>query len=328
MKHVFVFDSKAFYNQQWKMDSIQDNIGQFFRTHENPDFSILHTRYRRSIMFLLGQEVEKAEPDDKIRVYAIGGEEVLYDCLNAVAHFANMQLAIIPYGQKCDFLKIFGNENEYIESFRDIPTITQAHTLPTDIIKWGVNYALNSCYIGMNAAVSKKFKDMRSNLNKGSFLVLFKLSSFLNYIMTSFNKKQAGRKYKITVDDVDYSGNYSLIHVANGPYHNGNKTGSSEAVPNDGLLDIALIKASHPLGTMLSMGVYSSGKRPGNCVYVRGKEITVRSDSHMWIQMDNEYFQDTSVTMSLVPNAVQMVAVNKLSYPVATSTSKSSKKAK
>jgi len=325
MKHVFVFDPKAFYNQQWKMDNIQDNIGQFFRTFENPDFSVIHSRYRRNTMLLLEQESEKAEPGKDIRVYAIGGEEILYDCLNAVAHFPNMQLAAMPYGQQCDFLKMFGNEN--MESFRDIPTVTQAHTLSTDVIKWGVNYALNSCYIGMNAAVSKNLKDMRSNLNKGSFIVLSKLSSFLNYIMTSFDKKQAGRKYKITVDDVDYSGNYSLIHIANGPYHNGKKTGSFEAMPNDGLLDIALIKASHPLGTMLSMGSYSSGRRSGNCVCVKGKEITIRSDSHMWIQMDNEYFQETSVAISLVPNAVKMVAANNLSYP-SVSNSKSSKKAK
>ncbi|MDR1839481.1 MAG: hypothetical protein LBQ93_07890 [Treponema sp.] len=325
MKHVFVFDSKAFYNQQWKMDNIQDNIGQLFRTYENPDFSIIHSRYRRSTMLLLEQEAEKAKAGDDIRVYAIGGEEILYDCLNAVAHFTNMQLAAMPYGQSNNFLKIFGNEN--MESFMDIPALTQARTLPTDIIKWGVNYALNSCYIGMNAVVSKNLRDMRSNLNKGSFIVLSKLSSLLNFIMTSFDKKQAGRKYDITVDGVDYSGNYSLIHVANGPYHNGKKTGSSDALPNDGLLDIALIKASHPLGTMLSMGIYSSGKRPGNCVYVKGKEITIHSDSHMWIQMDNEYFQETGVNINLIPNAVQMVAVNNLSYPLA-SNSKSSKKAK
>jgi len=326
MKHVFVFDPKAFYNQQWKMDNIQDHIGQYFRTLEKPNFSVQNSRYRRNAMLLLEEEVEKAEPGDDIRVYAIGGEEIFYDCLNAAAHFPNMQLAAVPHSQSNDFLKIFGEKN--FESFRDIPSLAQAHTLPTDIIKWGVNYTLNSCYIGMNAVVSKNLKDMRSTLNKGSFLILSKLSSMLNYVMTAFDKKQAGRKFKITVDGVDYSGKYSLIHVANGPYHNGKKTGSVEAMPNDGLLDISLIKASHPLGTLLSMGMYSNGKRPGNCVYVRGKEVIVQSDNYMWIQMDNEYFQDTSVTMNLIPNAIQMVAVNNLSYPAASDSNSSKKKAK
>jgi len=325
MKHVFVFDPKAFRNQQWKMDNIQDHIGQYFRTLEKPDFSLQNSRYRRNAMLILEEEVEKAEPEDDIRVYAIGGEEIFYDCLNAVAHFPNMHLAAVPYGISNDFLKIFGDKN--LESFRDIPALAQAHTLSTDIIKWGVNYALNSCYIGMNAVVMKNLKDMRANLNKGSFLVLSKLSSMLNYIMTAFDKKQAGRKYGITVDGVDYSGKYSLIHVANGPYHNGKKTGSFEAMPNDGLLDITLIKATHPLGTLLSLGMYSRGKRPGNCFCVKGKEVTIRSDSTMLIQMDNEYFQETSVTISLVPDAVQMVAVNDLSYPTV-SDSNSSKKAK
>jgi len=326
MKHVFVFDPKAFHNQQWKMDNIQDNIGQFFRTHEKPDFSLQNSRYRRHTMLILEEETEKAEPDTEIRVYAIGGEEIFYDCVNAAAHFPNMQLAAMPYGPKNDFLKLFGDKS--LESFRDIPTVTQASTLPTDVIKWGVNYALNSCYIGMNAGVSKRLKDMKSNLNKSSLFVLSKLSSMLNSIMTSFDRKQAGRKYKVTIDGADYSGKYSLIHVANGPYHNGKKTGSLEAMPNDGLLDVTLIKASHPLGTLLSMALYSRGKRPGNCFCVKGKEVTVHSDDYMWVQMDNEYFQETSVTMSVIPNAIQMVAVNDLSYPAASDSNSSKKKAK
>jgi diacylglycerol kinase family enzyme len=37
----------------------------------------------------------------------------------------------------------------------------------------------------------------------------------------------------------------------------------------------------------------------------------------MWVQLDNEYFQDTNININVVPNAVHIVAVNGLSYPVA-----------
>jgi diacylglycerol kinase family enzyme len=315
MKHVFVFDPKAFYNQQWKMDNILDNIGQFFRTQDKPDFSIQISRYRRNAMLIIQEEVEKAKPGDIVRIYAIGGEEILFDCLNAVAHFPNTQIASIPYGESNDFLKIFGENKE--DLFRDIPSLVQAGALPTDIIRWGVNYALNSCYIGMNSAVSKKLKDMRSGLRKGSVWFLSKFSSMLGYILTAFDRQVAGRKYYVTIDDVDYSGHYSLIHVANGPYYAGKMTGAVGAAPDDGLLDIALIRSSYPIRTLLSMRRYSRGKRPSNCVFVQAKKITVEADTQMWIQMDNEYIQDTIVSLSLVNHAVQMVAVNDLSYPLA-----------
>jgi len=315
MKHVFVFDPKAFFNQQWKMDNILDDIGQFFRTQEKPDFSIQFSRYRRNAILLIQEEVEKAAPGDIVRIYAIGGEEILFDCMNGVAHFPNTQLAFVPYGEENDFLKIFGEDK--VELFKDITALVQSEALPTDVIRWGVNYALNSCYIGMNSGITRRVKGMKSSLNKGSFIIFSKISTFINQFLTAFDKNQAARKYEITIDDEDYSGNYSLIHIANGPYHSGKKTGAVDAVPDDGLLDISLIKSSHPLGTLFSMGRYSRGKRPKNCVYLQAKKISVQSSDNVWIQLDNEYIQDSKINLNVVPQAVQIVALNDLSYPLA-----------
>jgi len=313
MKHVFVFDSKSFRNQNWKMDGILDHIGQFFRTQDKPDFSIQFSRYRRDAIVIIQEEAEKAKENDVVRVYAIGGEEILFDCLNGVAHFENMEIAAVPHGEWSDFLSIFGDDKA--DLFRDIPTIAQAGAIPTDIIKWGVNYALNSCYIGLNSATASKLKGLKASLNKGIFIGFSKVSSFLNYIFTVFDKQITAQKYQIFIDDKDYSGNYSLIHVANGPYYAGKKTGALTATPDDGLLDVTLIKSADPLKTMWSMRRYSRGKRPSNGVFLQAKKISIQSDRQMWIQMDNEYFQDTSIDLNVVPQAVQMVAVDNLTYP-------------
>ncbi|MDR1838966.1 MAG: hypothetical protein LBQ93_05200 [Treponema sp.] len=315
MKHVFVFDPRAFYNQQWKMDNILDSIGQFFRTQEKPDFSIQFSRYRRNAMTLIQEEAEKAKSGDTVRIYAVGGEEILFDCLNGVAHFPDIELAAIPHGESNNFLKIFGENN--MESFRDISALVQGTAVSTDIIKWGLNYALNSCYIGMNSGISKNIKGLKSSFNKGISIVFTKISSFINHILTSFDKQTAAREYTITIDDQDYSGHYCLIHIANGPYFEGKLTGASGASPADGLLDITLIKSSHPMDTLLSISRYSRGKRPKNSVMLKGKKITVKSNSRMWIQLDNEFIRDRNIDLSVVPGAVQMVTVNNLSYPSA-----------
>ena len=318
MKHVFVFDPKAFHNQQWKMDNILDGIGQFFRTQDRPDFSIQFSRYRRNAIAIIQEEAEKATPGDIVRIYAVGGEEILFDCMNGVTHFHNMQLAIVPHGESNDFLKIFGEKKDSKEeAFKDIPALVHSDALPTDVIRWGVNYALNSCYIGMNSAISKRIKDRKSNLNKGIFIVISRLSSLISNILTAFDKQAARREYKILIDDEDYSGHYSLIHVANTPYFNGRMTGSRDATPDDGILDVALIKASHPLRTLWSMWRYSRGKRPRNCIFVQAKKVSVQSENPMWVQMDNEYIQDTTVNLNLINHAIQVVALEGLSYPIA-----------
>jgi diacylglycerol kinase family enzyme len=315
MKHVFVFDPKAFFGQQWKMDGILDHIGEFFRTQDKPDFSIQMSRYRRNAVGIVNEAAEKATPGDVVRVYAVGGEEILYDCINAAAHFPNMQVAAVPHGESDDFLKIFGEGKT--DSFRDIPSLVSAPALDTDLIRWGVNYALNSCYIGLNSAMAAKVRALKSSMGKGSFFFFSKISNFFNYIFTSFDREISSQNYIITIDDVDYSGRYSLIHVANGPYYAGKKTGLYDATPDDGLLDIALIRASGAIKTMFSLSRYSKGKRPKNGLYLQGKKITIQSDRKMWIQLDNEYIQNTDINLAVVRHAIQMVAAENLSYPVA-----------
>ncbi|MCL2411916.1 MAG: hypothetical protein FWC97_09780 [Treponema sp.] len=315
MKHVFLFDPKAFYSQQWKMDTILDNIGQFFRTQENQDFSIQFSRYRRNAILIIQEEAEKTKPGDVVRIYAIGGEEILFDCLNGIAHFPNMQLAAVPFGETDNFLKIFGDKN--IESFRNISAMIKSASIPTDIIKWGVNYALSSCYIGANLAAPKKISSLKSGISKSVFFVLSKISSFFGIIFPAFNKRSAVKEYSISIDDADYSGRYSMIHVANSPYFNGKKIIVSEASPDNGLLDIVLIKAEHPLKILFELRKYfSERRRSKNCVFVQGKKITIHSKSQMWIQLDSEYIQDTSINLNIIPHAIQFVVPEGLSYPI------------
>jgi diacylglycerol kinase family enzyme len=315
MKHIFVFDPKAFFGQQWKMDGILDHIGQFFRTQDKPDFSIQMSRYRRNAIGIINDEVEKAKPGETVRVYAVGGEEIFYDCINAAAHFPNMQVAPVPHGESNDFLNIFGEGKA--EGFRHIPSLVVAEAIDTDLIRWGVNYALNSCYIGLNSAMAAKVRKLKSSMGKGSFFFFSRISNFFNYIFTALDKEITDQNYVISVDDVDYSGKYSLIHIANGPYYAGKKTGLSDATPNDGLLDIALIKSSGAIKTMFSMRRYARGKRPKNGVFLQGKKINVQSDKKMWIQLDNEYIRDTGISLAVVHKATQIVAVDNLSYPEA-----------
>jgi len=312
MKHVFVFDPKSFYNQQWKMDGIFDNIGQFFRTQVLPDFSTQISRYRRDALGIIQKEVDSAKEGDTVRIYAIGGEEILYDCLNGVAMFPNTELAVVPHGETNDFLCIFGEGKT--ELFRDIPNLVQSKSIPTDIMSWGINYALNSCYIGLNSATAVKLKEIKSRLNKGFFIIFSKLSSFLNYILTAFDKEITAQKYTISIDDKDFSGSYSLIHIANGPYYAGKLTGAANAIPDDGLLDVALIKSAGPLKTMWAMRRYSRGKKTSNSIVTQAKKISIQSDREMWIQLDNEYIKETSINLNVIPKAVHMVVLDGLSY--------------
>jgi len=320
MKHVFVFDPKSFNNKKLVMNNIIKSIEEYFRTQEN--FSIIFSQYRRNAIGLIQEEAEKSEPGGMIRVYAVGGEEILFDCLNAVAHFPNMQLAIVPCGETNSFINVFqkditGEKTDNLHKyFLDIPALINSETLSTDIIRWGVNYALNSCYIGMNSYYLKKLKERKYKLGKKSFFILSKISSLIYSFLASFDKKSAEKNYEIIIDDTDYSGKYSIIHIANTPYLAGKMTGVLDASPDDGVLDIALVSASNPVNSLSFLRSYLNGKRPKNCTIIQGKNVTIRSDSKMWIQLDDEYIEDREINLNVVHKAIQLAAPEGLVYPL------------
>ena len=311
MKHVFIVDPKAFRDQQWRMDGLLDSIGQYFRTQDRPDFSTLFSHYPRDAIGLIQKQAGEAELFDTVRVYAIGGDDILFDCLNGIVGLPSMQLAIAPYGAVNSFIRSFGEKKA--ELFKDIPALIEADTIPTDMIQVGNNCAINGCSIGLTPATVIKTQEIKQKLDKslsrfaGFFFFLYRLTSL-------FNREIIAHHYDITIDDNDYSGSYSQINIINSPYFGRHKIAVAGAVPDDGLLDVLLFKSVSPLATSHSLRRYSRGKIPSNCIRVQAKKVEVKSDKPMYIQTDSEYLMDNSITFEVVSGAVQVVAVNNLVY--------------
>jgi diacylglycerol kinase family enzyme len=314
MKHVFIIDPKPFYGQQWKLDGLLDTIGQFFRTQERPNFTTLVSKYPREAIGLVQKQIDEADDEwETVRVYAVGGDEILFDCLNAVAGLPNVELAVMPYGIVNDFIRVFGEGKT--EMFKDIPSlVTGTTTITTDIVSFGTSYAINGCAVGFVPTVSAKLKELTIRLEKGLGRYTLGLQSFLGKLASVFDKDIVAHHYKIIIDDADYSGSYSQINVVNAPYFGRTKVSGAGASPDDGLLDVFLFKSVRPLSLLAALGKYSRGKTPSNCVLVRAKNVTIKSENPIWIQTDSELLLDTSVAFEIVPGAVQVVSVNDLTY--------------
>jgi diacylglycerol kinase family enzyme len=312
MKHVFVVDPKAFRDQQWRMDGLVDSIGQYFRTQEKPDFSIMFSHYPRDAIGLIQKQVAQVEPFETVRVYAIGGDDILFDCLNGIVELPSMELAIAPYGDTNSFIRIFGEGKA--ELFKSIDALAESDTVSTDIIRVGNNCAINGCSIGSNSAKAMKKRELSERMGQGISRLFMGFLIFVNNISSMFDKEIIARHYQITIDDADYSGNYSQILVVNSPYFGRSKIALKGSMPDDGLLDVILFKTVGPLRTARSIRRYFRGKMPSNCVRVQAKKIEIKSDTPMWIKTDSEFLRDTSMTFEINPSAVQVVAVNNLTY--------------
>jgi diacylglycerol kinase family enzyme len=312
MKHVFIVDPKAFRDQQWRMDGLLDSIGQYFRAQEKADFSTLFSHHPRDAIKLIQKQVDEAEPFETVRVYAIGGDDLLFDCLNGVAGLPSMELAIAPYGVTNSFIRAFGEKKA--DMFKDIVALVTADTIPTDMIEVGNMYAINGCSVGLIPARAMKMRDLRARLSSGVSQYAIGFWFFLNRLTTLFNKEIIAHNYTITIDEQDYSGNYSQITIVNAPYFDRHKTALAGAVPDDGMLDVVLFRSVSPLLTSRSINKYLRGKLPSNSVRVQARKIKIKSEKPIYIQTDTELLRDTSITFEVVPGAVQVVAVNNLAY--------------
>jgi diacylglycerol kinase family enzyme len=313
MKHVYLVDPKPFHGQQWKMDGLVDAIGQFFRTkEEKPNFSILFSNFPRSAIGHIQKQVDAAEEDETVRVYAIGGDNILFDCLSGITGLPNMELAVVPYGEVNDFIRVFGEKKT--ELFKDMESLATSEVIPTDIIAVGNNFSINGCCVGIVPAIAMKKDVSRAKYSTGIGRLSLGFWFFLDTVSTFLNKDIISHQYKITIDDVDYSGSYSLVNVINSPYFHRKKIPLDGSMPNDGFLDVVLFKTAGPFSTSMLFRKYARGKLPSNCVRVQGKKVEIKSDTPMWIQTDSEYLLDTSIVFEVMPEAVQVVAVNNLTY--------------
>ncbi|MDR1466474.1 MAG: hypothetical protein LBI40_02510 [Treponema sp.] len=313
MKHVFVFNPKSFLDKG-KMDFIIDVIGQHFRKQEQPHFSIQISHFPRDAIGCVRREVKSAEEGETVRVYAIGGDGILFDCLNAIMDFPNTQLASIPYGNSNDFIRSFGEGLE--EQFKDISKITNGDVIPTDVISAGFNYALNSCTIGLEAAAVVKAnivtRHYKSIFNRFPFLYV-PLMTLCN-ISGVFDPDLLNQEYELIIDGVDFSGHYASINVANGPCYGGNKTPSPTARPDDGFLNVILFKSMGAILTLMRLNDFLQGKPSADCKIIRAQKIEVKSKEALQIQLDGEVFFDTSLTIQVQPASVQIVTLEGLTY--------------
>jgi len=314
VKHLFVINPRSF-PVQAALDKIFKEIKNCFADPEGEEYSIQISLYPRNAISLIRKKVKEFRHDEKVRVYAVGGDGILYDCLNGIIGLPNMELAAIPYGNTNDFVRAFGEGKKTL--FRDIRLQVVSSAVSMDIIHCGDTYALNFCSVGMESnalmASMKIYSQFSQNLRKYKNInyFIYIVSFYLGGIMAVFNKKVLKHYYKIDIDGEDFSGNYASINIANGPCYGGNMNPVNTAMPNDGLLDVLFCRHKNTLRTISLITKFTKGKfqrYPKDFTFKRLKKIEIQSENPLLIDLDGELFFDIGLQVEILPQAVKIVA--------------------
>lgn len=333
MKHLFVVNPKSFLKETDMMDVIKD-IRTYFDSNSDGGYAVHISRYPRDAIRAVKKYIQST--DDIVRVYAVGGDGILYDCLNGMAEFSGAQLATIPYGSFNEFCRVFGDGKEKI--FRDIKLQTEAGTVPVDILYLGHKYALSFCVMGVEAFAYYRFLEIRKRLPLLP-RKLYKAMLLLGSFLAIADKKTYARNYEITIDGQNYDGKYMAVNISNGGCYGGDMIPAPMAHPGDGMLDIIMIKNISRVRLLSIIDSYTKGKyytfeaqtqdrRQEQGIghvnnkyekfikHMRCKEIVIRSENPMHIMIDGEMHYDNYIHINVIPGAVEFAAPGGLSYAV------------
>ena len=256
-----------------------------------------------------------------LRVYAVGGDGILFDCLNGIVGLENAELAAIPYGYTNNFIQGFSKNERMM--FRVLRLQYEAPVVPVDIIRCGKNYGLNFCVTGIEAEAIFHAEQIRRRMERGNApnqWLARRLYTQFYYVgaLAAFNDKNLlQQQYEVEVDGEKHTGAYQGFSVFNSPYYGGNLHPINIAMPNDGILDMLTIRNWGFLRTMVAFPFYTLGFHkmfPRNFGLKQGKKIRIRSEDPLRLSIDGEMFFESEFDVEILPAAIKFVDASRHGY--------------
>jgi diacylglycerol kinase family enzyme len=318
MKHLFILNPKSFWHK-WKLESVLSKIHDFFKIAGPDSYTIHISRFPRDAVGYIRHVAAELPKVVTLRVYAVGGDGILFDCLNGMMGLSNVELGVMPYGHTNNFIRGFGRKSK--GQFRDMEREFTSPVTPLDVIRSGSHYALNFCAIGVEALAIHNALKLHGKLEEGGPFSqwlgrrLYNQIYYLGGVPACLNRKLLHQYYEIEIDGEDFSGQYRNILVANGAFHWGHPAPS--AMPNDGLIDIILSCGAGWLRTVSLIPIYMQGRYspfPRDFIVKRGRRIRIHTEEPFLISCDEVPFYNNDCVIEVLPGAVQFVDASKYGY--------------
>ena len=197
------------------------------------------------------------------------------EALTGVQGFANVAVGCLPYGSGNDFLRTYGTREE----FTDLDAQLAGGEVTIDTMQTNLGLSATICAAGLDAQVAygiPKFR--RIPLCGGEMAYALSIVEQLC--------GQIGRKIEYDIDGEKRTVDCLMCAVCNGKAYGGGFLAAPEAVPDDGWMDVVIIRKVGRLTIAKLLGMYKRGghfvhgqlteQAKPYFIYRRAKQVTLR----------------------------------------------------
>lgn len=236
------------------------------------------------------KEMWPTEINDFTDIWIVGGDGTLNYFVN---HFPNIQLPLVIFngGTGNDFHWMLYGKISFEEQLQ---IALSAEPKPIDLGKCNEKYFINGAGVGFEGEVTKHLAGKKKKAGKASFMatILRKIFSYRS------------KAYRIIADDKTIAEKkYFIIDVSNGSRAGGGFHIAPQAKTDDGLFELILIDAIHPLKRLRWLPVIEKGKHLALSFiyYSTAKRIVIESPVPIQFHLDGEYYFANELEIEMFP---------------------------
>ncbi len=260
--------------------------------------------------------IENIEKSGFKRILVVGGDGTMNEVVNGVFRqnrykTTDITLGMITVGTGNDWGRMFGIPSEYEEAVR-ILTLNRTFIQDAGVVRYcnedvpGDRYFVNIAGMGFDAEVTRKSNRMKEKGKGGVLLYLVNIfTSLLNYRHV---------EALINVDGLNVENKIFSMNVGIGRYNGGGMIQAPNAIPDDGLFDLTVIRKLSKPNVILSLKRLYNGTihlHPKVDSYT-GRSIRVESREMIRLETDGETLGHTPIEFSIIPRSVRVMTG---SYP-------------
>ena len=252
---------------------------------------------------------EAAASGSPARIYACGGDGTRNEVVNGAAGADDLAVTHFPGGSGNDFIKIFHKPEAFedLQALLDDPDETML-----DLIQVGEDYGVNIVSMGIDARIGTQIQSLkRLPLLTGHGA--YNLSTVVNLL------KGIHRHYRLEVDGETIDDRFTLMAVCNGRFYGGGYQPVPEAMPDDGKLELLLVKKVSILQVAGIIGKYKQGlyrQFPDLFRRISTDRVVIHCDKQEVINLDGEARWGTDVEIKLSDHKLRFFYPRGLQYGV------------